>query len=337
MIRLILLTLFSLAALAQTPNVVLLSSVDTPKIWYHKKDWRIEKTLNKIFKNRFKKSGYNIVIKDRVTQVELRKELNNPNNIAVYWVSHAAGTTSSTDGIGSNGAIVDFYGKDVKDLFKRVHPNIKHLALVGCNARGIINKFKKDGYYKNNKDLTITSFKKKIDARIGLRKAARKAEDVLGRLKKRFLSYPQIVDTQNYIEDFYTQRSCEITVPSFPVKVTRYAKEDTPSVALKGNNDIFAVLPSLKAGESYTTEIYIPVETFNKRKFKLIVDSNIYATSEKQYLGEFELETSWDSSWKLFAKRDGTPLGITSNLYILKGERPSQEDIVEQQFFTCFE
>ena len=88
-----------MASASQKPRVVLLSSLKTPKIWYHSKDWKIEKPLKNIFHQAFDETDYEVIIKERVEPGELREELLNPLNMAVFWISHAAGLSSSSSGI----------------------------------------------------------------------------------------------------------------------------------------------------------------------------------------------------------------------------------------------
>ncbi len=319
------------------PNVVLLSSLDTPKIWYHSNKWKIEKTLNKIFYKRFKKSGLNIVIKEKVDQETLRTELMNPKNIAVFWVSHAKDEQVLSGGISSDAAIVDYYGVDVKSHFKNIHPNMKYVGLVGCNAKNLIQKYRDEGNYADNKDLEVHSYDKKVDARIGLRKSIRLSAKHIGKLKKRLLATPQVIGFKTVFEEFENNKSCNIKKSGFKVEITRELKEDSPVVAVKSNDKILHVFAQGKAGDIQKAEVFFQPSSkeITKNTFKLSVDTNLYSSLTKLYLGDFSFDSSWNGNWKLFAKRDGTPLGVTKNLFRYKAQLPSNIDKEEFSPYEC--
>lgn len=325
-------------ALASTPNVVLLSSIDTPRIWYHSQKWEIEQSLELIFKNRFNDSGYNLVIKSKVDQHTLRNELSNPKNIAVFWVSHSAGGSTISDGISSKSAIVDYYGKDVKDLFKDIHPNIRFLGLVGCNAKSVIKEYEDKGYYNDSSSLKIHAFNKKVDARVGLRTSIKKSASQLGEIDKRFLSYPKIYSTPSVVESFNNDTSCKKLSSGFKVNLTRHAHSDAPAIAVKSQGNILALLPAIKKGQETSQEFFVEntADTIHA-SFKFSLDSNIHYSPKKLYLGEFDIQAAWDGDWNVFARRDGEPLGVTKNLYRYTGKMPSIEYASSYQKYMCLD
>lgn len=340
----LLLLTISAHVFASKPNVVLLSSLKTPKIWYHSDSWKIEESLHKIFKNRFKSSDYNLVMKMDVDQIVLKEELQNPNNIAIFWVSHAKDNQQISNGISSNAAIVDIHGNDVKDLFKNIHPNIRFLGMVGCNARSLMNGYIEEGYYKNSTNLKIYSFDKKVDARSGLRKAIRKSAPQLGELKRRRPShrsrtspfYARVQSTQEILDSFESDRSCEKLHKGYPVVVTRTLEEDSPAVAVKIQEEILHLFPAGISGDVQEAIIYLKdQESITRNDLKMTVDTNKFTPSNKLYLGHFEFSMEWNGDWKIFAKKDGTPLGVSKNLYRYRGEYPSEEYIVEYQKYKC--
>ncbi len=332
----ILFTLFvSFNALAA--RVVLLSSLDTPKIWYHSKDWEIEEPLEKIFLKHFKKSGYEIVIKEKVDQETLWKELHNPENIALFWVSHAKEQTQLTDGISNDAAVVDYYGNDVKDLFKNVHPNMKFLSLVGCNAESLINNYKSSGEYSNNPNLRVHSFDKKIDARKGLRKSIKASAKSLGFYKNTFGKGGQIYSTPEVQNSFSSNIACLAKEEVFEISIERYTNQAGPSVALKINSKILTMLPKSAAGELNNYKFFVPSSLIKSPSdLKITIDSNQFYSSERIELGEFTITpVNFLGKWKLFAKKDGTPIGITKNLLRYSGEIPSQDMATEKQIYQC--
>lgn len=322
---------------ASAARVLLLSSVETPKIWFHSKDWEIEDSLEKIFKNRFKESGLEIVIKEKVDQVTLWKELNNPENMAIFWLSHAADEKQLASGISSDSAIVDFYGNDIKSLFSRVHPNLKFLGLVGCNAQGILDTFNEKGFYKLNKDFKYHSFSKKIDARKGLRRAIEAAANHLGKYDKKFASIPRVKISQNMINSFSSNNLCEQTSKVLEINITRSTNSDSPPVTLSVNDQVFEMLPEQKANTTMHIKTYLQATLIkSSNDLKITVHSNIFASKDRIELGDFEVQpVNFIGSWTTFSKKDGTPIGITSNLIRYKGDLPSDEDIIEKQLFKC--
>jgi len=338
--KLLLLATFIISSMTwAAPNVVLLSSLDTPKIWYHSKKWKIEKTLNKIFYKRFKNSGLNIVIKEKVDQETLRKELLNPNNIAVFWVSHAKDSQQISSGVSSDAAIVDYYGVDVKNHFKNIHPNMRYVGLVGCNAANLLKEYREQGHYNSNKDLYIHSFDKKVDARIGLRKSIRKSAKKIGKLKKRLLATPRVIGFSSVFNEFNSNRACLETQKGFKVAVTRELTEDAPAAAVKINNKILHVFASAQAGDIQNAEIYVQpnLDNINRNSFKVTIDTNLFSGMKKLYLGDFDFSSSWNGKWKIFAKRDGTPLGVTKNLYRFIGKTPELEAQESFRPYECIE
>ncbi len=304
----------SLSTNALAARVVLMSSLDTPRIWYHKKDWEIERPLKKIFKKHFEGSGYEVVIKEKVDQVTLWKELQNPENLAIFWVSHAKGQAQIGAGINSESAVVDYYGNDVKDLFKTVHKNLRYLGVVGCNAKEMLESFTKNGYYKNNKKLVTHSFDKKVEVRRGLRRSIKYSANALGHYKNTFGPGGRIDIESELLEDFQSYNNENKDSKFFEINYERFSQVDSESVAIKVNGLVLDVLESQKAGELSKGTLKLPHDLDPR---KITVDSNRFYSNKKLDLGEF-IFVSREMSWKPFAKRDGTPIGATRNIYRLK-------------------
>lgn len=322
---------------AQAARVVLLSSIHTPKIWFHSKNWEIEDSLEKIFKNRFKDSGLEIVIKEKVDQNILWEELNNPENIALFWLSHSTNESIIASGINSDAAIVDYYGRDVKSLFTKIHPNLRFLGLVGCSAEGIISTFKEKGFYKNNPHLSIHSFSKKIEAKKGLRKAIEKSALSLGSFEKSFAKAGKVKTSKKILNEFMTDSSCQLYSKVLEANITRFTLNDSPSVSISNRDQIIDFLPAQKSGETKHYKIFIPADNIKSNiDLKLIIDSNVFYSKNRIDLGEIEVSgVNFIGQWKTFSKKDGTPMGITSNLLKFKGQTPSEDDFTERNLFSC--
>lgn len=326
-----------------TPNVVLLTSLETPRIWYRPKGWKVDGRLEEIFKKHFTKSGYNIVVKHGVDFHELRKQLHNPNNIAVYWASHAAGTSNGTTGAGSAGAVLSINGKDVKDIFKSVHPNIRFLGLVGCDGQGILDEIARQGHYRYNPNLMTHSFTKKIDARRGLKKSLKASVNQLGYVKKRLIILRK---KRLWRYDFYGNKDL-LTVNNhfhcgkedgFLIKGTRTLAQDSMSITVRNSTGLLKVLPAGKAGDVQEFQFYIPYHPdITRTDFKISVDSMIYFGKDQVYLGEFDFSSDWGLNWRVFAKPDGTVLGYTKNLYLPRGVLPTHVDLQTYKELSCNE
>lgn len=331
------------------PNVVLLTSLETPRIWYRPKDWKIDGKLEKIFKKHFRRSGYNIVVKHAVDFHQLRRELHNPNNIAVFWASHAAGTNQYTTGSNNTGAVLSINGKDVKELFKSVHPNLRFLGLVGCDADGILREIYRQGHYRYNPNLMTHSFKEKIDARKGLRESLKASVGSLGYAKKRLFflkkkKADRLINSILFRSDFYASGEY-LTVnkyfrcgkeDGFYVSGVRILEKDSAPVAIRNNERILKILPGGKAGDRQEFNFYLPYHPdISRRDLKLHVDSMIHYSDDKQYLGEFDFNSEWGTDWRVFAKPDGETLGITKNLYLPRGTVPGHEDLVTYDEISC--
>jgi hypothetical protein len=121
--------------------------------------------LEKIFRNRFEHSGYTLEVHHDVDATALWNVFHSPQNVAVFFVGHAAATRELGPGGGlqGEGIIADRDGNNLKDVFKTIHPNLRYLAVVGCKAQAIFDQFKKEGAYKNNPYLKIFSFDHVVD------------------------------------------------------------------------------------------------------------------------------------------------------------------------------
>ena len=328
-----LITAFSLSfsALADKPRVVLLSSLETPRIWYHSSSWKIEKPLRNIFKRAFSKTEYDIVIKERVTPKQLREELLNPLNIALFWVSHSAGSTSSRTGINKKGIILDYYSHNVASLFKEVHPNLRYLALVGCDAKSLLESYESEGLYRDSKKLKLFSFDKKVDARRGLRKAIRDSERSLGRLKKKIR--PVIDDETSIVDDFTDNYQCRYEEEVAQFEFVRTTKNKAQPALLKLNGYPLHVFEDLTDEREQVVRVNVPTRMI-KFPMKLSLDSLKDFARQKIDLGLLEIRSQdIDGQWSLFSRANGTPVGVSRNLYRLLDGKLRSSNLADR--YSC--
>ena len=323
-----------MASASQKPRVVLLSSLKTPKIWYHSKDWKIEKPLKNIFHQAFDETDYEVIIKERVEPGELREELLNPLNMAVFWISHAAGLSSSSSGISTKGAVLDIEPRNVASLFKDIHPNLHYLALIGCDGLDIINHFIDEGYLRDNINLKMTSFDRKIDARKGLRKAIRESEGILGDLKtykrrigrrNRVFKKNELFNSSQYIKDFYRNNICE-QEEVIELTLTREVRKDTPASVVFLNGFPIHHFPK-SSGEIEQSKNVKVSSTLFQLNNKISHDSLKDFSKKRIELGRLSISSHYlDGDWDLFSTSTGRAIGISRNLYRFKGI------VVDQKF-----
>ena len=163
------------------PTVTLLTSIVSPKpAWYQPASWDINTQLAADFRKAFANSGYQVVVKQGASATDLADALRSPENVGVFWLSHAASDSSSHSALGDDNVVLDQYGVDVQNVFQLVHPNLKWLAVIGCESSPILSHFIKEGIYKDSPSLTIEDYSTTIDAEQGLIYALNASAKVLG-------------------------------------------------------------------------------------------------------------------------------------------------------------
>lgn len=170
------LLLLPISLLAIEREVVILTSIESPEsrpFWYSK-SYDVEKSIEKKFRKHFDESGYHLIFKHKAEAKTLESYLQSPKTLALFWVSHAKNSRGMFSDI-----IMDINLNNVKDVFKKVHPNLRYLGLIGCKTGPILTKFTKQGYYKNNPDLVTHSFNKKVGLSKGIKESIKASSVVL--------------------------------------------------------------------------------------------------------------------------------------------------------------
>jgi len=147
---------YSLASYAK-PAVVLLVSLNNPKHRpiFRTQDWSLSENLIQYFKQKLGAIPYDLVVINNATDENLHQELTNPKNIALFWISHAGSFQNGDDGLGVEDLILDKEGKNLKDIFKRIHPNLRYLSILGCKARPILTNLRKKSNLRVQKESVI--------------------------------------------------------------------------------------------------------------------------------------------------------------------------------------
>lgn len=229
------LLLLALTLLAQcvyarsAPKVVLLTALDpkSGKSFLDGANWNGNQVLEALFRKRFENSGFEIEVHHQTDSQTLWNALHAADTAGVFFVGHSApegtynGNNGIVNGISEEAIIADLNGNNLQDIFTDVHPNIRYLAIVGCNAKAIFDSFTAQGFYKNNPGLRIFSFDHLVDPfdfpielswNSGLTQAINASLDTLAK-------------PQTYADLFPDGGSCDLSDSTFP-----YDDSDDPSV-----------------------------------------------------------------------------------------------------------
>lgn len=284
--------LWSVSGFAESQRrVVMLVSLDpeTNRPPLRFRSWDINEKLEKTFRRKLRKENLELVILPFARQDEIRNELLNPNNHAVFWVGHANRAEDLT-----SAGLYDDRGFNLKELFQEVHQNIKFLGLVGCRALPFVKALKEKGHWDLNTHLNFYAREKKTDARKGLKRA----------IKAFIKSKPTKAPTCHEVE-------------KYEVTVTRHSNEELSSARILRKGQLIG---TFEKGETYKT-IYLPVG-LKKSEYKLVFESGAPNNTTHAFnLGKLEFSSnSPELTWKLFADRNGKPLGFGNNIYRFTGK-----------------
>lgn len=322
--------LISSIAYGNIPNVVLLTSFDTPEVWYRSKDYSVNPKLESIFNKAFESTNYNVVVKHYVDEIQLIQELKNPDNMAIFFVSHMAGTGESDSVVEGTPSIVIDSKKDVKNLFQEFSPNLKFLALIGCNGADLVEAFKRKKIFKEEL-FNVVSFNKKVQPHTALKEALLQSENILGELKevtkrklngKRPVQYkvPILKNESDKIGRFQNEYKCEKEFKGVDILITRTLDQDAPAAELiDSNEELIAFFPRGKKGEVQEVSAIIKDHQLTSERLKRIKirKLSLLNLTQKSYLGSLSFyESTLD--WKLRRKRSGDIAGTFENTYLLQ-------------------
>jgi hypothetical protein len=319
-------TIFSASAqeLVQ-PQVSLLVSLQNPpmKPLFAKKDWSISQKIAKVFEKKMQSLPYKLNIIEHATQKDLFVELFNPANVALFWVSHANATAATGAGLSTENIIADRTGSNVRDLFQMIHPNLKYLGLIGCQAGPIIDDFHDKGFYADNDNLVIRASHKKVLARLELRRAIKEAKSILA--KNDFTASPKCLQRSGHV--FTVERIIGDDV----------SEEKQTSVQIEHKGKILRILPQGKAGEVQLLKFYLKLdEVKSAADLKFVINSGRRDKDIKWAIGKIKISsTSLLGEWTAFSDKNGQPLGVTSHVYRYEG--PLELHDKEQSYypFVC--
>jgi hypothetical protein len=319
--------IYSISLLAIEREIVVLTSIQTPKnqpFWRSKK-YQISQDIQKQFEKFFDGSGYNIIFKHQATMDTLEKALTSPRSLAVFWVSHSA-KSRNLHGINFASTIQDYYGNNVKLLFQKVNPNLKFLAIAGCESKKVIEQYKKRGFYSPN--LKIYSAESKIRLSQAVEQSINAAAQILDQSPKEFNQISDILE-ENCTNEFGEAISCfrqtirgkeELNHLRHPVKRSLIHGLD---VMIENTNQALAILKvkdtyiGLLKDNSSIQKFTIPSSLIHGKRIKLEV---IYDKKEnKNSKEELNLQVNSNKVKRITSlkNRHGQMFGGNHNFYYL--------------------
>lgn len=285
---------FSLLSFAEDRAVVLISLKG--KSGLLRKD--VAQKVLKQFKQSYNHSLPLTVIQN-ATQEDLYRETHNPENKALFWISHA-NSFGAEVGLGQEDMILDSEGTNVKDLLQHVHPNLNLLAVLGCNALPILKK----NHY--GADLTIVSFDKKISS------------------KKAISESLKVLDEVKFVPgNCQSEQGIRLTI-----KRTFNNAKQAVSIKVMNRGKVIGFFPKPVNQAQQTLTVYLS-EAKIANDMKLIFDSGKIDNQKNYELGIFEIQFQNQGVWSLFRDKSGSPMGITQNIYRYKGEAGIQTEVFE--------
>jgi hypothetical protein len=326
-----------------SPKIVLLTSLEEPhrgnvrrflEFW-KSKDWTIAQNLEEVFLQQIHKlhdkdSSHHrphrtpeIVIKHYADQYDLWTILKDPQNLAIFWVSHmgAASKVNKHCLMEVESVITDYQHHNLIELFRYTHPNLQFLHLVGCSSRKIYQQLKATHAFDQSPHLQVESFSWWVPAVYGLHKVL-----------KKFIKKNRWSQCQQFFE---SEEFTKPTVPSSPYKITitrkipdDAIKDHLQSVRIVIKGKIMTVLPKGHPGDVQIETIDLPFSDIKKKNdLKIIVDSgslNITSHPNTHILGTFHFEGNWlHSEWKIFSTINSDQImGTTQHIYQYRGELP---------------
>jgi hypothetical protein len=306
-------------------KLAVLISVENPdhRPFFRSKDWSLSKELRDYFGKKMGSIPFEIVFFERANQEILHRELSNPSNIALFWISHATSFASSDSGLSFSDTIIDSEGHNVRDIFQHIHPNLKYLSVLGCKAGPILNKLKADGFLNYNSDLFIYAKDKNIYAKNEIRNSIKNFKEKIPSFEKK------------YFHCFERQ--------GIPLQITRRIPLNEnlrgleTSVKILNQGRLLGIFPKGKMGQTQSLTVYISPETISTQKdLKIVIDSGIVSKDKKLLLGIVNIQSdSLSGEWSPFSDADGKILGVTQNIFRYKGPIDHLSNSIPYQPFYC--
>jgi hypothetical protein len=302
---------FSPCLQAFVPKVILLTSLDpkTNRPPLRPKSWNINEKLEKRFHRYLKR--YEIDLQPEVIhfadQVTLFNTLTSEDVRAIIWVSHAG--FKQKQGLTKATSIIDYMGRDLKDVFQALGPSVKFLGLVGCQGQDFIESWRKQGWPRSGHQLNTFSRSKRTDARKGLKLAMKALSSELK--SKRSSYYWPLTDEELGIDKTENSKDSEMII-----QITRVNNrlDEMKSVQVFQKKELITVLPSSLNDQVSSLKIRVNSET-KRSDLKIVLDSGDNSLAENPNLGRLQFSSPFENHWKVFSTPDGIPFGVGTNIY----------------------
>ncbi|MCR9203875.1 MAG: hypothetical protein NXH75_04815 [Halobacteriovoraceae bacterium] len=298
-LTLLMLLIFQSASLFAHDKIVLLTSLDPeknrPPLRFE--SWNINEKLEKRFRKYLRKMEVDLtpVVKHFSTADDLYETLSDDHVKALIWVGHAG--FQEGQGISQTKTIVDYQGRDLKNLFQAVGPNLRYLGLVGCRGKLFLEEWNTEGWFKNTPHLLTYGRKVKTDARKGLRLAMKE-------LKELYKKKPDLMDFPVVAQP----------VGSDEISILRSNRDETPmeSIQILQRGKLIGYLPSSDSDQTIKIRLNLKSSSLQN---KIISDSGFSALGKADInMGILDIEGE-NSQWKLFQTATGKPIGVGKHIY----------------------
>lgn len=316
------------------------------------------------FRQQFKHTNYEVQVTHGADQYHLWKELHDPRNVAVFWLSHSGvaitgGKEGQASGVMGFQKVSDIEGYDLAPVFQKIHPNLRFLAMIGCDSQSVIDRLE----IGKSDLLRVIGFHGKIDAKKGLKQAMFEAKSVLSSPDV-LAGYPPVCSrVPGYrvrAHRLFSEPSSYFTEPDqktvfLPHRSAR-VMADGQIVAVfpkprpqEMNQVIEFFLPAKKLGDSFTVpglriDLGENAGLMMKPGISLHIDiglMNAFVVRESDPSSFFQPWYVWASRGTARdPKKEGTPIGIFSNSYFVNPEVRAEPDalkdhLVSESEFDC--
>jgi hypothetical protein len=244
-------------------------------------------------------------------QTNLWNEIHDPNNEAIFWVSHS-GELPESAGVASNGIILNSRGEDISAVLasSRPGPGLRYVGIVGCRSKKFVDSLKWNEKYPN---LVVQAEAQKVELFKALKKSIATAKIILMR--------PAVYS--NAMTSLPSSSSSLIVLRKVPITASIDAMASV-RIELKGK--VLGVFPPGIPGEIQSMQIGLPETTESEAaSIKFIANSGIYALapeSPNPAIGDIQIaDKTGKLRWNVL-RMNGKPLGVTQHVLIFSVTTP---------------
>jgi hypothetical protein len=262
------------------------------KSFFNSDDYSVYKRIEGYFAKYSKSTFEKLVFIHKASFIQITRELNNPENIGIFFIGHGGFGNDQTSAIQNTG-IFDGNDAQIQSVFTSIQKKLKFLALISCNSKGIMEKTMIAAKTSFSADLNVKLFDGKIDVRQGIRESLAQYEPLM--------------------KDLTLDESSEIQDPQRFVSLKLSRKNRTSSVPtlVTINNRMVGVFNGKDLDQSIEVKISYE-ELLLSKKLSLVHDSG-QGQQVKLDLGDLEIESGCRLTPEL--NRNGKLLGVSKNYF----------------------